>query len=66
MYAYSPFSPHNDITTGMYLSHFTQILIATLIFHGIITHLLLLYRLPYFVFYLLVIFVFSFKSVLTF
>jgi hypothetical protein len=49
----------------MYLSYFSHLLMITLIFHGIIINLFLLYTLPYFVFCLLVIFVSSYVLVLT-
>jgi hypothetical protein len=57
MYAYNPFSPQNGITTRNGLSYFSHLLMITLILHGIIINLLLLYWLSYFVFCLLVIFV---------
>jgi hypothetical protein len=53
MYAYGPISPHNDSHWKCTYLTFSPIN-DNLIFHGIIVNLLLLYRLPYFLFCLLV------------
>jgi hypothetical protein len=65
MYAYSPFSPHNGKTTGIYESYFSHLLMITLIFNRIIVNILLLHILPYFVYCLLVNFVSFYVLVLT-
>jgi hypothetical protein len=51
MYAYSPFSPHNGITTGNVFNLLFSPINDNFNFHGIIINLLLLCRLPYFVFF---------------
>jgi hypothetical protein len=56
MYAYSGSRHIMAQLLEIYLSYFSNLLIIILIFHGIIINLLLLYRLPYFAFCLLVIF----------
>jgi hypothetical protein len=50
MYAYIPFSPHNGITSVNVLILLYSPINDNFNFHGIIINLLLLYRLPYFVF----------------